>query len=146
MNKVQGTIRQKLAAKILVENKGRSVSDAMRKAGYSPKSAKNPKQLTETKAWPMLMKQLLPDSLVMKVHKQLLKKKEVFVIGKELVYTEQPHSDAKAGIDMAYKLKGRYAPVKVKSKVSGLEGFLLHGRGDNSPTKPESESETPTAD
>lgn len=43
-------IRQQKAIKELVE-KGGSVGSAMRKAGYSPKTAKNPKKLTETKAF-----------------------------------------------------------------------------------------------
>jgi hypothetical protein len=43
-------IRQTKAIQELVENGG-SVGAAMRKAGYSPKTALNPKKLTETKAF-----------------------------------------------------------------------------------------------
>lgn len=43
-------IRREKAIKELVENGG-SVGAAMRKAGYSPKTAKNPEKLTKTKAF-----------------------------------------------------------------------------------------------
>lgn len=43
-------IRRQKAIKELVENGG-SVGAAMRKAGYSPKTAKNPEKLTKTKAF-----------------------------------------------------------------------------------------------
>lgn len=43
-------LRQKKAIQTLVE-KGGSVGSAMREAGYSPKTALNPKKLTETQAF-----------------------------------------------------------------------------------------------
>lgn len=55
-NKVKGSIRQRTAIKKLVETRG-VVSKAMIAAGYEPKTAKNPKNLTESKAY----KQALPD-------------------------------------------------------------------------------------
>jgi len=44
------TIKQKLALKKITENH-RSVSAAMREAGYSPNTACKPKNLTESKSW-----------------------------------------------------------------------------------------------
>lgn len=43
-------LRREKAIKHLVENGG-SIGNAMRKAGYSPKTAKTPKKLTNTKAF-----------------------------------------------------------------------------------------------
>ena len=49
-------------------------------------------------------------------HIALLDKKETIVVheGKEshIELTEQPHSDVKGALDMAYKLTGSYAPEK----------------------------------
>jgi len=44
------SIRAKRAIKLILENPG-SIGEAMRKAGYSPNTAKNPKDLTESKAF-----------------------------------------------------------------------------------------------
>ncbi|MDD5040204.1 MAG: hypothetical protein PHY34_03560 [Patescibacteria group bacterium] len=94
------TLRQKNAVKKIVENRGISVSKAMREAGYSAASAKNPKNLTDSKAWPELMDTALPDSKLLTVHKKLLNHKE--------------WRANDAGLDKAYKLKGKYAAQKVK--------------------------------
>ena len=48
------TERQQKAIENVVENHG-NVSKAMRDAGYKPKTAKNPKNLTESEAWKELM-------------------------------------------------------------------------------------------
>lgn len=58
------TARQKKAMKILVENGGKSVSGAMRAAGYSPKTAKNPEKLTKSKSWEELLEEYIPDDLL----------------------------------------------------------------------------------
>lgn len=55
------TARQKKAMAKLLENHGTSVSAAMRAAGYSPNTAKNPMELTKSKSWEELLNQYLPD-------------------------------------------------------------------------------------
>lgn len=65
------TQRQKKAAKKVVENGG-NVSKAMRDSGYSPKTAKTPKKLTESKSWEQLMDEFLPDKQLMEHHQALL--------------------------------------------------------------------------
>lgn len=45
------TLKQERAIAELVENRGKSVSKAMRDVGYSPKTAKNPQNLTKSKAF-----------------------------------------------------------------------------------------------
>lgn len=52
------TLKQELVASKIVENHG-NVSKAMIQAGYSPATAKNPKNLTESKAWPMLIERYM---------------------------------------------------------------------------------------
>lgn len=66
------TTRQKRAIEKVVENRGRSISQAMRDAGYPAVTAKNPKNLTESKAWAELMKEYLPDENIAEKHKELL--------------------------------------------------------------------------
>lgn len=136
------TVRQKKVAKILLENSGKPVSRAMLEAGYSPAMAKNPHVLTESKAWQQLMAEYLPDHEIAEKHKQLLNqtRTEYFVFPKTMSDEEVLEKVTAAGleliviqngekgryafystpdaiaiskaIDMAYKLKGSYAPEK----------------------------------
>lgn len=96
--KVKPNLRTKIAFQKVVENKG-NISKGMREAGYSPKSAHNPKQLTKSKGWQQLMDKYLPDAFLAKKHKELLNKKEKGEVDTQAV---------SKGLDMAYKLKGRY--------------------------------------
>lgn len=63
----QPTVKQRKAIQNAVENGG-NISKAMRDAGYSPATAKNPDKLTNTKAWTELMEQYLPDEQLLAVH------------------------------------------------------------------------------
>lgn len=135
------TIRQKKAFKHVVENHG-NVSRAMLEAGYDPTTAKNPKNLTDSIGWKQLMDEYMSDSELAKKHRELLDqvKYEYFVfpksmkdeeiqekveaVGVELTVIETGEKgkyafyktiDAvarKSALDMAYKLKGSYAPDK----------------------------------
>ena len=57
----------------VMENHGFNVGKAMAEEGYSPNSVKNPKSVTETKSWEMLLEEYLPDSLLTKVAQEGLK-------------------------------------------------------------------------
>lgn len=84
----------------------------MVEAGYSEASAKNPKNLTDSKGWKELMEEYLPDSLLAQKHKELLtvnKKTTIVHDDESTEVREELDSNAiKAGLDMAYKLKGKY--------------------------------------
>lgn len=118
------TQRQNKAISIVVEKRSQnggkaSVSAAMREAGYSPATAKTPKKLTTSKTWQQLMDEHLPDQLLAEKHKELLNaKKKVTVKNKKgdiLIETEEENTDAIArGLDMGYKLKGKYKPTQVE--------------------------------
>lgn len=109
--KMSGTPKQRKALAILAEG-GRSVSAAMREAGYSPSTATKPDKLTRSAGYQELIAQYLPEEKVLERHKELLDKKEILVVsdgaklGSHLENTGQPHSDAKWAIDAFYKLKG----------------------------------------
>ncbi len=94
------TTKQIRTARILSENPRKSVSAAMREAGYSDRSAEKPQELTKSKGWQELMQEALPDEKLLEVHRGLL---------------EHPDWHAReAGLDKAYKLKSKYAAEKVK--------------------------------
>ena len=100
----------------VVENHG-NVSKSMREVGYTEKTAKNPKNLTDSKGWQELLDEFIPDSLLAERHKELLNKREVVQIGHgegtEYELLDQPDTQAvKAGLDMGYKLKGKYEAEK----------------------------------
>jgi len=112
------SIKQQRAIDNVVENGG-NISKGMRDAGYSIETAKNPSKLTNSRAWREIMEEYLPDETLAKIHEQLLTKQDVIVrnnptTGKmEVIATGQIDVQAvKAALDMAYKLKGSYAPEK----------------------------------
>lgn len=85
-------------------------------AGYSPKIVHATEKLTESKGWQELMNKHLPDS-------KLAAKHEAFLNSKD------EHIGTKA-LDMAYKLKGSYAPEKsVALEIKGnIKDFAKHDR------------------
>lgn len=109
------TIKQKKAIQEIVVN-GSTIKDGMRKAGYSETTSHRTNKLTRTKGWAELMEQYLPDKLLAEKHKELLlvpKKFRTYVKGDLTSETEELDSNAIGkGLDMGYKLKGRYAPDK----------------------------------
>src|SRR3990167_2417588 len=104
--------------KMMGDNGGMSRTEAMIQKNYSPSYADGGK-IADTDSWQELMKTYLPDDLLAKRHKELLNKREVV---KEYSHeqgeyvqrvTDQPETNAvKAGLDMGYRLKGKYAPEK----------------------------------
>lgn len=138
------TLKQKAAIEKVVENHG-NVSRAMLEVGYDPTTAKNPKNLTESKAWVELMEQHIPDADLAKWHRELAEQKRVdfFVFSKamedeeiiahvkeagfdvitvrysdkgKMAFYSVPDAMAKGkALDMAYKLKGKNAPEKSQS-------------------------------
>jgi len=123
MGKVEPTGKQKRAFKELVEN-GRTKGDAMVKAGYSKNTAKAPTKMTNSKGWKELTEEYLPDKLLAKKHKELLEvpiKKRQWIKGELQYETEELDTNAvKSGLDMAYKLKGHYAPEKKTIEISKI--------------------------
>ena len=111
------TLRMRKTAKILMENNGKSVSGAMRKAGYPPSTSKNPQQITRTESWQALMDQYLPQDMVAKAHADLFEAEDhVFIPrGNKILLRKRPdHAARKSAIDMAHKLRGSFAPEKIE--------------------------------
>jgi hypothetical protein len=143
MKKLKPNTKQKKAF-LEVIAKGSDVKHAMIKAGYSPMTAHNPSKLTESQGWKQLMEEYLPRQELAAAHKKLLNitavqhisfpavlndkeiqsliqdqggqvKKIKRMLGVAHVWYFVPDGYAlKGGLDMAYKLNGSYAPVKVQ--------------------------------
>ena len=88
----------------------------MIKAGYSPVYATHPHMLTEGQKFQERANKVLNDQLLLRKHKLLLVSPKIirrYVKGDLETQTEEIDSQAiSKGLDMAYKLKGRYAPEK----------------------------------
>ena len=111
------TIKQKLVAKKLSENLGKPLGKIMLEAGYSISTAKTPKNLTKSKAWPDLMEKNFPDNFLARQHKKLLNKKEFIAVGEKGDRHIEPTGEIDPsaiarGLDMAYKLKSKYPAEK----------------------------------
>lgn len=98
------TIKQKKAFKAAMENGG-NITQAMRAAGYRKSTTNNPDILTRSDGWAELVEEHLPDSALAKRHREVLDGPDVTGVTKAL--------------DMAYKLKGAYAPER--SIVANVE-------------------------
>jgi len=91
---------------------------AMKEENYADNYATSSK-ITDTDSWQRLMETYLPDELLAEKHKELLNKREIkrtfqHEVGEWVdVETNQPDTQAvKAGLDMGYKLKGKYTAEK----------------------------------
>ena len=103
----KGMIKQ-TANKVMESVGTLPVSKAMLEVGYSKKTAKaNCTRITETKTWKETMEEALPDKLLAEKHIQLL-------------HDEKSEIQIKS-LDMAYKLKGSYAPEKSVSLTANLD-------------------------
>ncbi len=99
------TQKQRAAFKEITENH-RSVSEAMRSVGYSPSTASKPSNLTKSKGWKWLANKYIPDELLAQKHRELLDKQDSASVAKAL--------------DMAYKIKGYYAPEKHQNQNASI--------------------------
>ncbi len=70
------------------------MGDILKESGYSDAVVKNPKVVTESKGWQELMDSYLPDELLAKKNNWLLRNKNWQAVN--------------AGLDKAYKIKGKY--------------------------------------
>lgn len=113
MAKKQGAVKQKhkKVVKNFIENQG-NLSKAMKDAGYSDSYSHN-QDITDTKTWQELIEEVFPDDLLTKTHKEALEAKRQSSMKGLLLPSEFPDFDIRLkALDMAYKLKGTYAPEK----------------------------------
>lgn len=114
------TVKQKIVATEVL--KGRPITKAMKIAGYSDKTAANTHKITASKGWQELMDTHIGEKKLAALHKKLLNKKEIVVLGdgkgySRWEYTGQPHSDALKALEQGYRLRGRYVKETEGTKV-----------------------------
>lgn len=136
-------------------NKPMSLGKAMREVGYKENYADNPQRLTQTDSWETLIEKHLPDSSLTKKHEELLNARQVeyfvfpkkmkdeeiedkvnsaglkvivireAVMGKMAFYSIDNSKAKKDALDMAYKLKSKYAPEEHNLKFKGFSKTQL---------------------
>ena len=92
------TFKQKQALKKILENRG-NISKSMREVGYASNTAKNPKNLTESKGWKELLAEIDDEIILSKIRKILL--------------SDDKRASLSAA-DMLLKLKDKYPASKTK--------------------------------
>lgn len=111
------SLRMKKMAAAVVAKGGKSLAKAAREAGYSEAVARNPEKVTKTQSWQALMDKYLPQDLIARKHQELLEAEDVVFIprGNKILERRRPdHMARRAGVEMAHKLRGNYAPEKVE--------------------------------
>src|SRR3990167_1099844 len=103
------SVKQKVAFKEVTENH-RSVSDAMRVAGYSLSSATKPKNLTETKGWKEMLDKYLPDDDLAQVHREGLFATKLDHSPTEPDKEVVDHPTRHRFLETAYRLKKNLGP------------------------------------
>lgn len=122
------TARQKKAMEKLLENHGTSVSAAMRAAGYSPNTAKNPMLLTKSKSWEELLEQYIPDDkLAIKIEEGLEANRIISAIntGKQ---ASAATSDFIEVPDFAVRHKYVETSLKIKGKLIERKDITSGGK------------------
>ncbi len=92
--------RQKKTLTNLLANGGKSMKQAMIKAGYSEAYSKNSGKLINSQTWQDLTADVLSDAKLMEVHKELLSNKD--------------WRARDAGLEKAYKIRGKYVPEQIE--------------------------------
>ena len=104
-------LRIRKVFKRVVENHGTGIGKAMIEEGYSKNSAVNPKNVTESKSWEMLLEEYLPDDLLTKTAQEGLKATQV-----KTSFTEPDK------VIPDYSVRQRYLETTLKMKKKIGEG------------------------
>jgi uncharacterized protein YdaT len=109
---------KKVFAKVM-ENHGTGIGKAMIEEGYTEASAKNPKNVTETKSWEILLEEYLPDDLLTKVTKEGL---EATMVKTSLTEPDRTLPD--------YAVRQRYleTALKMKNKLVEKKDITTNGK------------------
>ena len=133
--------------------KRRSQAQAMREAGYSESYARNPQKIKKTNAWKVIMQELLPDEELaaklrtiidtreikkMKFYPSFTDKEIITILQNadkvpmdirrtsryaEVIFHEDNARIQIQGLDMVYRLKGRYKHVEQCDHCTALEKY-----------------------
>jgi len=94
----------------------------MEAADYRPNTAKNPKNLTESKGWEELLEKHLPDVKITEAHREALEATKIHTSHTEPDIVVPDHQTRLRAVDLAYKIKDKYP----KEGLSGGVHFHQH--------------------
>jgi hypothetical protein len=129
------TLKQENTVKDLLENAGKPIGKAMLENGYAPATAKNPKELTDSKAWPELLEKYLPDDKLLKVHDEGLTATKIHG---SLTEPDREVPDIPTrlkAVELGYKVKGRLSSTIVAQQFNVGGEMQLEFIGNESNTK-----------
>jgi hypothetical protein len=112
---------KKVFEKVL-EKHGTGIGEAMLSEGYTKATAKNPKNVTDSKSWEMLLEEYLPDDLLTKVAKEGLEAMKpigalVLIKNNKEGETEQILKDNEGMIEVAdHPTRQRFLETSLKMK------------------------------
>lgn len=123
--------RHRRVLKNYIEGGMVSLKQAIKKEGYSDIVAETPANITLSKSWSALLREYLPEDLLAQRHNELLGKREFEFVeepdpsdpkGKRRIMVKKdigPHVGAVSkALEMAYKLRGSYAPEVTPSSMN----------------------------
>lgn len=105
------TIRQKLLVGRITANHG-NIGKSMREVGYADVTARKPSNVTASPTFQALLDEYLPEQHLAGKHREFLDAKRIirtYVKGDLKEETEETDGNAVKALDMAYKLRGKYA-------------------------------------
>lgn len=104
----------------LMATNGGNAGKAMREAGYSEVSSRSPSKLTQSKSFASLVEEYLPDMLLMEKHRDVIMSPRTIrriMKGQVIEEIEETDPSQVRGLDMAYKLKGKYQNDGVTNNI-----------------------------
>ncbi len=125
------TLKQNLVVKKIIENHG-NISKSMREVGYKSATAKNPKNLTNSKAWPALLEKYLADDKLLSKHDEALE--AVKQIGAQILIDKNGETIKKENEgmievpDYPTRLKAVELGYRVKGKLREEEGINIENK------------------
>ena len=106
-HKTKPSVKQKKAITNYIENHG-NASKAMRDAGYTEATAKNPSNLTKSKAFLALMEEYFPNELLFREHKKN-------------IVQDKDKGAKNTALNSAYKLKDLYPKEQAEIDAGDLK-------------------------
>lgn len=107
------------------ENSGKPMRTLIKEAGYSQSLADNPQVVLKSVAFKDIFSNAISDKLILKAHKKLLRAKvRIRTYQKGEFKSETIMDDTlgiSKGVELAYKVKGAFAPIETKHTITGLE-------------------------
>src|SRR3990167_2829677 len=125
------TILEKNLEQIVAKGGIKSKADAMRKANYSPRTARTPKK---SKIWPKLLEKYLPDDGLLTVTQEALKanRKRAEVVDRDSkgapiyeYFDEEDHATRLKAAEQGYKLKNKY-PKEGGININEAKVLVMH--------------------